>query len=63
MEIYMQQKINYFIASKDVPIGNIEYVTKDMNAQLEKLNLSLDKIIAIIERDNYFIVFYKDYAE
>lgn len=59
----MQQKINYFIANKDVPIGNIEYVAKDMNNQLEKLNVSLDKIISIIERDNYFIIFYKDYAE
>lgn len=59
----MQQKINYFIANKDVPAGNVEYVTKDMNDQLEKLNLSLDKIISIIERDNYFIIFYKDHTE
>lgn len=59
----MQQKINYFIANKSVPAGNVEYVTKDMNDQIEKLNISLDKIISIIERDNYFIVFYKDYTE
>lgn len=52
------QRINHFEITKFG--GSIDDTVHYMNIEIEKLNLSLDKIISIVERDNYFIVFYKD---
>ena len=41
---------------------NLDTDTFEMNKEIKNLNLSLDKIISIIDRESYFIVFYKDYV-
>ena len=54
------QDINYFTVTKSM---NLDTDTAQMNKEVKNLNLSLDKILSIIDRESYFIVFYKDYTE